>query len=497
LADDLGRFLKREPIEARAISFASRAWRWCRRNPWPTVAAVALVIVVALASVSAITYRQRLWQSLLEQTRAERLAGNRTKSLERAAEAARIKTTMELRQEAIQTITTPGLHLLREFPAIHFATKMAFSPDARMLAFIDGGATTVWEINSGRQLARIEDTNATDLPSRVGDQETEIVHLNHGYAFSPTAPLLARAETTARVTRIRVGEGYVPTDISIKDTTVDLWDLSGGHKIATIKREDSSGLKREEMPGLKLEGITDEEKILFSVPSPCPLRFSPDGLRLTQGDWLGRIWIIDIRNRFGKIVPAGGEMLGFLSNDEILLTVGESLRRFGEISLPVGGHLRRWNMTTKESHLTSPPGGSYLAISADHRTAAFRAGGPGRPKDSIIIWDIQAGKQIGILPTAAGSKSQVLLSNDGQAVATYDPAQPKLIELWKMSGEVYRRLAIALPSHISIQLSTDQAAFNADGSLLSASGNESGKAAVWIWETATGREAAVLRDNAS
>src|SRR5262245_23399961 len=44
LADDLDCYLKRKPIKARPISVLNCAWRWSRRNPWPTAAAAAIVL---------------------------------------------------------------------------------------------------------------------------------------------------------------------------------------------------------------------------------------------------------------------------------------------------------------------------------------------------------------------------------------------------------------------------------------------------------------------
>ncbi len=50
LAEDLGRFLGGKPILARPTGLFGRGWRWCRRNPWPTTAAVlgALLALVAI-----------------------------------------------------------------------------------------------------------------------------------------------------------------------------------------------------------------------------------------------------------------------------------------------------------------------------------------------------------------------------------------------------------------------------------------------------------------
>jgi tetratricopeptide (TPR) repeat protein len=48
-ADDLHRWLRLEPINARRISRHERVWRWCQRNPWlATMSIAAAILLIAL-----------------------------------------------------------------------------------------------------------------------------------------------------------------------------------------------------------------------------------------------------------------------------------------------------------------------------------------------------------------------------------------------------------------------------------------------------------------
>jgi serine/threonine-protein kinase len=102
VAEELERFLRHEPIQARPVRSPVRLWRWCRRNPWLATASgaalAALVLCAVLGTLMALSARQaarqgqeRLYQSLVEQVRAERRAGKRERSLKALADAAGMK----------------------------------------------------------------------------------------------------------------------------------------------------------------------------------------------------------------------------------------------------------------------------------------------------------------------------------------------------------------------------------------------------------------------
>ena len=167
----------------------------------------AVVVFIGGVLVANRGLNARLWQSLVEQGRAERLTHNRARSLDALAEAARIRADARLRGEAIQTLAQAGVRLERRVPygkggwfglsndgtllmaagVVHswpdgkevttpkvrvyetasgkllnetawevMGAMPAFSADARVVAVPQPGKTVaIWEPRTGRELARV------------------------------------------------------------------------------------------------------------------------------------------------------------------------------------------------------------------------------------------------------------------------------------------------------------------------------------------------------
>ena len=125
-----------------------------------------------------------------------------------------MKRTPELQQEAVQSITTPGLHLLQEIP-FGQAYFLKFSPDGKMLAvagqyymppvqdFRERYKIKVWRMPSGQPLG------ATKF--ETGD--------DGGFAFRPTTSLLALLSKP---------EGQA-------EQMIRLWDPETGKEAASFK----------------------------------------------------------------------------------------------------------------------------------------------------------------------------------------------------------------------------------------------------------------------
>jgi WD40 repeat protein/tRNA A-37 threonylcarbamoyl transferase component Bud32 len=444
LALDLERWLAGEPIHARRTSTWERARKWARRKP----ATAALFVVSVLAALSllvggiwsAARLRERLWRSLYEQARAERLAGDRSRALELIAEAAHMRRSDDLRQEAIQTLTMPAVQLLHHFP-VGVASCVRFSPDGSRLAV--GGQFSAWP-------------NDSTGPASQGTHGIQI------WAMPSGRPLAQRSRASSTLALSPDG-----TRVVYRGTNelLHIWELATGR-----------------------------DEVLYTVSNPAvyrsdeqlpPFLFSPDGARLLSTHQDGaRLW--DLRNLALEPRSLPGDPLGFRSNSEILTREG--------------GRLKRRDLATGRETFLSPGEAEPVAVSADGRVAALRekrsmvpaSNGPteSRPQQArVMLQDLAAGKPLPS-PPVLGTVERLHLSPDGNLLAFRDTEDLHMVRIWDTARGQYRKSLTGLAA--SPRGVFERAAFSPDGAWLAA---EAGHNIVRVWDIETGREVAALRDN--
>jgi WD40 repeat protein len=159
LAEDLRRYLAHEPIVARPVSALGRFTRWCRRRP--AMAAVWL-LSVALAAGSTLSAlwisrarsnaegalkrvraaesagREQLREARLAQARAVRhttVPGRRAQALAALAEAARVRSGPDLRDEALAALMLPDVKILDRWDlALGAPASVTLDPSGNLAA---------------------------------------------------------------------------------------------------------------------------------------------------------------------------------------------------------------------------------------------------------------------------------------------------------------------------------------------------------------------------
>lgn len=132
LADDLGRWLKGEPVQARPTSWFGHFQRWCRRRP--LVAGLSAALLLALvAGIAGILWQWQRAEANLEQAREERLLAE--EHYRRAYEGVdqyyiRVSENRLLNEPGLQPLRRELLETARDFYA-RFAREHADDPTAR------------------------------------------------------------------------------------------------------------------------------------------------------------------------------------------------------------------------------------------------------------------------------------------------------------------------------------------------------------------------------
>jgi eukaryotic-like serine/threonine-protein kinase len=245
VAEELGRFLENQPVQARAIGPAGKAWRWCQRKPVVAglTASLILAVILGIAGVLRQSYQanaqRRRAENLLARSEQERYAAN-IALVQSLIEQTQFERARELLADELQTRyrgwewgwLLGRCHLdLMTLPH-PMRTTCAFSPDGTTLATTgNDGEIRLWNLETGEVEQVLRGTAEARWPS-----------------FSPDGKRLVAVVETQPAT---------------------VWDVASG-------------------------------SILFRLTNSSPVyvaRFSPDGTLIATGDSDGRVRLFDARDR--------------------------------------------------------------------------------------------------------------------------------------------------------------------------------------------------------
>ncbi len=254
LADELGRFLRDEPIQAHPLPFSAKMWRWCRRRP--TIAALSATVLLLLLTVT-VSSSVAAWRvshartaeqkanrdlrrtvSLLELERAEdffnkndaaagvaHLSAILRRDSSNAIAAHRLTSALLQRGWALPT-GPPMWH------ALHVGS-VVFSPNGRqVLTASRDQSAAVWDAETGQQLfvlrhagpvfsaryssdGRLVITASADGVAVIADAVNGTIHARlqhsnkvHWAEFSPdgSLALTACADRVTRIWQVQTGK---------------------------------------------------------------------------------------------------------------------------------------------------------------------------------------------------------------------------------------------------------------------------------------------------
>ena len=483
-AEELQRYLNKEPIHARPVSRVERLWRWCKRNPALAAFSATVVTLLLFLAVGGWTFAIQQRNAAIQESRLRQKAVEAEAGMQRAfrgeatarteAEASRddavvARTRAEMlvysgqialaRKEwesgnvvgAKNTLraSDPDLrgweydYLFKLFNNIGTVLRghsgpvysVSFSPDGRhIISGSEDGMIKVWNATSGEEVRTLE------------GHERRVFSV----VFSPDGSQIASGSL---------------------DNTVKVWNAATGEEIQTL----SAHFER-------LSRLRDRDD---NYPHQGQsVAFSPDGHRIigTSKNSSGqrRIEVWDAAT--GKELPKSSYQV---RGREFALALSPDGGRV--VTSTNGGNLRVSDTTTDEETLTNRARiAGLIGQPRSSSSAAFSPDGTrivtgGQFDWKVKVWDASTGNELLSVASPRGHDSNVAFSPDGRCILS--GKSMGRLTVWSVStGE--RTLNLVPPSE-----PVGCFAFSPSGQKVVCG---SRRGSIVVWNAATGEKLLIL-----